>query len=262
MSMTELTHQSVQSKLKSARYGRSLSLLAETGSTNDDGRAAALSGAPDGHVIVAESQTKGRGSRGRSWDSPAGQDLYLSVVAHVPLTLGQLPPLTLAVGLAVAETAEAFLATGQRATVKWPNDIWIERRKCAGILVESVSLGQDAQPVVIGVGLNVNRRTFSEELGTQPTSLALAGGLAENLDRAEVLAGLLDHLEHWVDRYVTYGPAPVVRALDQRLALRAEPARCDEIEGVVVGVSPEGGLLFRTPEGMRTIVSGTLRPAD
>lgn len=260
MSVAALTSDHVQELLRSTRYGRSLRLVNETGSTNDDARAAALAGASDGHTIVAETQTKGRGSRGRTWVSPAGQDLYLSVVAHVPLTLGQLPPLTLAVGLAVAETAEAFLATGGRALVKWPNDVWIDRRKCAGILVESVSFGQSTQPVVIGIGLNVNRREFPQGLDTEPTSLALAGHLAEDLDRALVLASLLEHLEHWVDRFVTQGATPVVRALEQRLALRGENARCDEFTGVVSGVSPEGALLLRTQQGMRTVVSGTLRP--
>ncbi len=260
MSTAHLTTERVQEHLRSTRYGRSLKLVDETGSTNDDARAAALAGASDGHTIVAESQTKGRGSRGRSWVSPAGKDLYLSVVAHVPLTLGQLPPLTLAVGLAVAEAGEAFLATGHRASVKWPNDVWIDRRKCAGILVESVSFGQSTQPVVIGIGLNVNRKAFPEGLDTQPTSLALAGQLADELDRTLVLACLLEHLEHWVDRFVTYGAAPVVRALEQRLALRGERARCDEFTGVVSGVSPEGALLLKTDQGMRTVVSGTLRP--
>ncbi|MFT3921507.1 MAG: biotin--[acetyl-CoA-carboxylase] ligase [Myxococcales bacterium] len=258
--MAELTLERIHQQLKSSRYGRSLALVGETGSTNDDARAAALAGAVDGHTIVAETQTKGRGSRGRYWVSPAGQDLYLSIVAHVPLTLGQLPPLTLAVGLAVAETADVFLATGRRAAVKWPNDVWIDRRKCAGILIESVSFGQSTQPVVIGIGVNVNRRTFPTGLDTEPTSLALAGSLADDLDRASVLATLLEHVEHWVDRYVTYGAAPVVRALEERLALRGESARCDEFAGVVSGVSPEGALLLRTPEGMRTVVSGTLRP--
>jgi len=258
--MGDVTLERVHRHLNSSRYGRSLELKRETGSTNDDARTAALAGAVDGHTVVAETQAQGRGSRGRAWVSPAGSDLYLSIVAHVPLTLGQLPPLTLAVGLAVAETAEAFLSTGRRAAVKWPNDVWIDRRKCAGILVESVSFGQSTQPVVIGIGFNVNRRVFPEGLDTDPTSLALAGSLQEDLDRALVLATLLEHVERWVDRFVNQGPAPVVRALEQRLALRGEEARCDEHVGVVSGVSPEGALLLRTPGGMRTVVSGTLRP--
>jgi BirA family biotin operon repressor/biotin-[acetyl-CoA-carboxylase] ligase len=260
--MEPFSHERIQAGLKTRRYGRSLTLLGETGSTSDDARAAALQQAPDGHVVVAESQTKGRGSRGRQWVSPAGQDLYLSVVAHVPLTLGQLPPLTLAVGLAVAETAEAFLATGIRAAVKWPNDVWIERKKCAGILVESVSVGLVTQPVVIGIGLNVNRRAFPEGLDTPATSLALASGHVDDLDRVLVLGILLEHLEHWVDRFVNDGPTPVVRALEQRLALRGQAVRCEEYTGILAGISPEGALLLQTPAGMRTIVSGTLRPAS
>ncbi len=258
----EFTKARIAEQLATARYGRSLTLVDETGSTNDDARRAALSGAVDGHVIVANSQSQGRGSRGRTWVSPPGLDLYLSVIARVPLSIAELPPLTLAVGIAVAATVEGFLPEGLKASVKWPNDVWVERRKCAGILVESASMGSETPQVVIGIGLNVNRRDFPAGLDTAPTSLTLEAKLVEDrpLDRALVLAALLGHLERWVDRYVTYGPTPIVQALTARLALRQELASCDGIEGYVEGVSPEGALLLRTPQGLKSVVSGTLRP--
>jgi BirA family biotin operon repressor/biotin-[acetyl-CoA-carboxylase] ligase len=257
----DLTPERIQAQLHTQRYGRSLELLAETGSSNDDARRAALAGVPDGHLLVSESQSQGRGSRGRSWSSPPGQDLYLSLVARVPLVISELPPLTLAVGLAVAETAEAFLPAGTRAQVKWPNDVWLERRKLAGILVESASTQEALQPVVIGIGLNVNRRSFPSDLDTPGVSLALArGGESEPLERAPLLASLLGRLEHWVDRFVQEGPGPVARALEPRLALLNEPARCDETTGIVTGITAEGALLLRTEQGTRSLFAGTLRP--
>jgi BirA family biotin operon repressor/biotin-[acetyl-CoA-carboxylase] ligase len=269
----DLSHERIQAELHTARFGRSLELKASTGSTNDDARAAALAGAPDGHVIVADAQRSGRGARGRTWVSPGGVDLYVSVLAALPVPLEQLPPLTLAAGLAVADTCDAFLpnhhgrAPGPsgatppgalRAQVKWPNDVWIDGRKCAGILVESSSQGERSLPVVIGIGVNVNRREFPDGLDTEPTSLLLSRG--EPTSRSEVLALMLDNLERWVDRFVAMGPAPIVEALQARLALRNELARVDDVEGVVEAVAPSGALRLRTPAGVTEVLSGTLRP--
>jgi BirA family transcriptional regulator, biotin operon repressor / biotin---[acetyl-CoA-carboxylase] ligase len=254
----DLSREQVLAHLGTARFGRSLVLEASTESTNDDARKAALSGVPDGHVIVADMQTRGRGSRGRSWVSPAGLDLYVSIVAHVPLPLEQLPPLTLALGLAVADTLDGFLPEGPRARVKWPNDVWLEEQKCAGILVESASQGEHTLPLVLGIGLNVNRREFPEGLDSQPTSLALARGA--DVSRSQVLASLLDHAERWVDRFVSLGPAPVIAALEARLALRGCLVSCDELHGVVEGVAPSGALRLRSAAGVREVLSGTLRP--
>ncbi|MET0339601.1 MAG: biotin--[acetyl-CoA-carboxylase] ligase [Polyangiales bacterium] len=258
--MSKLTHAAVSARLGTQRIGRSLTLLASTGSTNDDARRAASEGAPDGHVIIADHQTAGRGSRGRSWSSPPGTDLYVSVVLRVELPPARLPPLTLAVGLAIAEALEALLPASHRPEVKWPNDVWVGRRKVAGVLVEASSVGARAEPVVVGFGINVNRRSFPSDLAHPATSLAEA--LGHDLPRDEVLARVLDRLEAWVDRFLREGPAPLVAALAGRLALRGERARCDDVEGVVDGVAESGALVLRTPGGPRVLMAGTLRPCE
>src|SRR5689334_18189002 len=101
--VAEIAAERVLPQLRTVRYGRSLRVLATTDSTNDDAHEDAARGALDGHVVVADAQRSGRGSHGRTWASPAGTDLYLSIVARPELSLNELPPLTLAVGLAVAE---------------------------------------------------------------------------------------------------------------------------------------------------------------
>ncbi len=255
----DLSEANVHAALDTQRYGRSLSLLSSTASTNDDARKAAAAGAADGHVIVADSQTHGRGSRGKQWDSPAGEDLYLSVVARVLVPLASLPPLTLAVGLAVADAVDELLGSAV-ARVKWPNDVWIDRKKVAGILVEASSTGQVTDPVVIGIGLNVNRRAFPEGLETAPTSLALHGG--QRFDRSRVLALLLRALERRVDSFVSHGVDPIVHALDQRLALRGELVQGEGIVGRVEGVAASGALCLATDQGRREVFSGSLRPVD
>jgi BirA family biotin operon repressor/biotin-[acetyl-CoA-carboxylase] ligase len=249
-------------ELRTQRFGRSLRVLPLTDSTNDDARRDALSGAPDGHVVVADGQRAGRGSHGRVWTSPAGSDLYLSIVARPELPLSALPPLTLAVGLGVADAVERVLAPelATRTEVKWPNDVWLGGKKCAGILVEASTLGSALGPVVIGIGLNVNRLHWAEGLETSATSLRAArpGGAA--LDRGAALCALLLAVETWVDRFAHAGGEAVASALDARLALRGRQVRCADCEGTLLGVAASGAIRVATPTGTRELIAGRLEP--
>jgi BirA family biotin operon repressor/biotin-[acetyl-CoA-carboxylase] ligase len=256
--LRDLTPASIGALLQTRRLGRSLSLKDETESTNDDARQAAQRGCADGHLVLADAQTRGRGSRGRTWVSPAGSDLYLSIVAKLALPAESLPPLTLVVGLAAAEALDEVLTSAQRPQIKWPNDVWLGGHKLVGILVESASLGAQLEPLVIGVGINVNRLGFPGDLEVPASSLALA--LGKPVDRAVVLTSFLNRLEPWLDRFVSEGPAAAIDAINERLALRGERARCGEVEGVVEGVAPSGALLLRNEGGLAACVSGTLRP--
>jgi len=255
--------------LQTKRYGRSLQVLAETESTNDDARRAAAEGAVDGHTILADGQRTGRGARGHSWTSPAGTDLYLSIVARPDLPLAALPPLTLAVGLGVAAAVDELVpATEQTpALVKWPNDVWLFGKKCAGILIETSSGGTQAlghgqpapgNPVVIGIGLNVNRLEFGDELQATATSLRAATAGAAALDRGKVFAVLLAAVEHWVDRFVAEGGDAIAAALEPRLALRGELIRCDDVEGILQGVARSGALRIATSSGLRDVLAGRI----
>ena len=239
-----------------SRYGRSIERKARTGSTNDDARAAAERGVPDGHVIVADAQDAGRGSHGRAWSSPPGTDLYLSIVAQVPLEPAKIPPLTLAVGLGVARAAEEL--AGAPAAIKWPNDVWIGERKCAGILVETTSVAGRMGPVVIGIGLHVNRREWPPELATAATSLALVRG--EDVDRERALGVLLAHVEAAVDRFVAGGPTAITREVEARLLWRGETVWVGNLAGELVGLAPSGALRLREARSreIMEIVSGTL----
>jgi BirA family biotin operon repressor/biotin-[acetyl-CoA-carboxylase] ligase len=256
----ELDALRIEPYLQTQRYGRSLRALAETGSTNDEARTDAVSGAASGHVVLADMQTSGRGSNGRAWSSPRGQDLFVSIVDRPALSLAQLPPLTLAVGLGVAEAVEAVLEAPGACRVKWPNDVWLHGKKCAGILVETSATGSAVESVVIGIGLNVNRLEFGDELRDIATSLRATRSDQAPLDRVRVLARLLFAVEHQVDRFVAEGPATIVSALEPRLAMIGERARCGDIEGVVEGVSSSGALLMRSEQGLVELHAGRLLP--
>jgi BirA family biotin operon repressor/biotin-[acetyl-CoA-carboxylase] ligase len=263
--MSALSLERISAALTTQRYGRSLRHVASTDSTNDDARSAIEAGAASGHVIVADAQARGRGSRGRVWSSPAGSDLYLSIVDRLPVALAELPPLTLAVGLGVAEAVDGLLGSVATSHVKWPNDVLLDGKKCAGILIEASTDAHGVTNVVIGIGLNVNRCEFPEELQALATSLRLQRATLEPLDRNVTLATLLESVERWVDRFVREGAAASVRALTPRLALLGRRARCGEDPnhvGIVRGVDPSGALLLETAAGVIPMIAGRLEALD
>ena len=248
-------------ELISGRWGRSLTVKDSTASTMDDASSAAAEGARDGHVVLADQQPRGRGAHGRQWVSPPSSDLYFSVVARPPLEPSSTALVTLAAGLGVREAVASFLP-GRTVQVKWPNDIWIERRKCAGILVESRTIGMRIDSVIIGVGLNVNRMQWPPELDGAATSLRAEAPAKEPLDRAEVLAALLSHMERWVDRFARDGAAGVVDALRPSLALLGERIRWEDGEGIFEGIDRDGAARVRTPAGLRSLHAAHIEPVE
>jgi BirA family biotin operon repressor/biotin-[acetyl-CoA-carboxylase] ligase len=233
-----------------------------TGSTNDDARAAASAGAVRGHVVVADAQRGGRGSHGRTWSSPPGVDLYLSIVERLSIEPAAIPCVTLAVGLGIIDAIVSLLpALASRVSVKWPNDAWIDQKKTAGVLVESSSTGHAQGPIVIGIGLGVNRTEWEADLGSTATSLRASAAVETELDRNVVLAQLLLAVERAVDGLVCEGPSSIAQRLDARLALRGDAVEIDGIRGSVLGVAETGALRLATPNGERLVVAGTLRRA-
>ncbi|MCS6799592.1 MAG: biotin--[acetyl-CoA-carboxylase] ligase [Myxococcota bacterium] len=233
----DLGRERIAAHLATRWVGRSLRVLGHVRSTQDEARADAATGAPDGHLVVADAQEAGRGSHGRSWSSPPGTDLYLSLLVRRIVAGADPAPLTLAVGCAVADTVES-LGAGWRVDIKWPNDVLLEGRKCAGILVESD--GMAPPRFIVGIGLNVNRSRFDPPLDTTATSLAQRAG--RPFDRAAVLAELARCLEAWIERFVELGVEPVAAEVDRRLARRGATASLDGRRGRVLGVGPDGSL--------------------
>ena len=164
-------------------------VLGVTDSTNRVAMEMAENGAPHGTVVVADAQTAGRGRMGRRWVSPAGKNLYVSLLLRPSVPAADAPRLALVAGVALADTVEAM---GVTASLKWPNDLYCGGRKAAGILAEMASDPGGVRHVVIGVGLNVNMEEadFPPELRDAATSLRIRAGRA--FRRVDVLARLLD----------------------------------------------------------------------
>jgi BirA family biotin operon repressor/biotin-[acetyl-CoA-carboxylase] ligase len=215
-------------------------------STNDEAARYARAGASHGTVVIADRQEAGRGREGRAWASPLG-GLYMSAVMRPPLPLADVPPMTLAIGIAVCDAARAF---GAAAVLKWPNDVLVGDKKLAGILVETQSQGGKLDSVIVGVGVN---------LEIVPSAVA-DRAIALAVDRELFINELFVQLERWVDRYVACGVESIVPAWQARMA-HGLSARAvidgTPLTGELAGIDPDGALLLRDDTGrMHRVRSG------
>jgi len=245
--------------LATRRFGRALRHHERCGSTNDDAAAWARAGAPEGAVVVAEAQEQGRGRVGRSWHSPPGENLYLSLVLRPARPPHLVPPLTLAAGLAVFD---ACAARGLAPALKWPNDVLLGGRKASGILVE---LGAEAARVAflvlgIGVNLNVDRASFPEEFRDQATSLS--SHARRRIDRVAFARRLYHHLERTLDACAEGGFAVVRPRFEARFRMPGRRVRVLELDGsqiagVALGIDDDGALRVRCDDGAEVrVVAG------
>lgn len=221
-----------------------------TGSTNDRARALALAGAPHGTTVTAEEQTSGRGRQGRSWHAPAGRALLASVVIRALGEGDALLPLAAAV--AVCEACEEVAAVS--CQIKWPNDVMVEDRKVAGILIEGRP--QDGWAVV-GAGVNVatTLAEFPPELRGEATSLALAAGGGAQAGAPDVSSLFNALLRRLCDR-LDDPPGRVLEAWRRRDALLGREISWADGAGTAAGIDEWGSLLVRTPEGTLALDSG------
>jgi BirA family biotin operon repressor/biotin-[acetyl-CoA-carboxylase] ligase len=237
------------------KLGRPLMYEPVTGSTNDNALLAARSGAPHGSLFVTDQQTAGRGRRGNAWLAAPGESLLFSVLLRPELELAQASALTLAVGLALRDAIGPLLKDVTQ--IKWPNDLYVNERKLAGILVESQLQGERLQGVVVGVGLNVSSRDFPPEIAARATSLALLG--AADVEREALLQEVLNQLAQRLETYQRTGVAGILDELNAADALRDKRLRVDGQQGVGRGIDEQGRLLLEDEAGVvHAIIAGTV----
>ena len=206
----------------------------------------AAHGAPDGTAVVAETQTRGRGRRGREWHDAPGSCLLLSVILRSSLPAARLPLLSLASAVAVAEALIAV--AGVDARLKWPNDVQVRGRKIAGILLE-----RRGDAIVLGIGVNVMQPALVPELDAVATSIAREHG---HTDREALLAEVLDRVGQWRARLEREGFTPL-RA--RWTALATTPGRyvtAEGVSGVARGLDSDGALIIETAAGATRVLAG------
>lgn len=236
-----------------AVLGRPLTVVALTASTNDDARRAALAGAPHGATFLADAQTAGRGRGGHRWHSPPGENLYLSMVLRLAVSPAAVAPVTLVVGLAVARAVERRCSSP--AWLKWPNDVQIDGKKIAGVLVEGQIRGDHVQSLIVGVGVNVRTERFPDDFAAHATSLRALS--SPDLDRAPLAAEVIREIGDATDLFVRSGLGPFLDELSRRDALLGRQVEVAGVRGVGAGIDPEGRLLVRGEGGViHRVVSG------
>ncbi|HEY9072498.1 MAG TPA: biotin--[acetyl-CoA-carboxylase] ligase, partial [Desulfobaccales bacterium] len=222
----------------------------ELASTNDLAKELATRGAPEGTLVVAESQTRGRGRLGRQWDSPPGTGLYVSLLLRPELPPTEMPQITLTTAVAVARAVSRV--TGVTPGIKWPNDLLLDGKKLGGILTEMETESDRIRHLVVGLGLNVNNPAFPEELAAIATSLALATG--RSYSRVRLLQAWLEEFEELYGRFLAQEFAGILDewrslavTLGQRVTVRQGPRT---ICGLALEVAPDGALLLETDSGV------------
>jgi BirA family transcriptional regulator, biotin operon repressor / biotin---[acetyl-CoA-carboxylase] ligase len=241
------------------RIGWRIHYFQDLDSTQEAARELAAGGAAEGTVVIAERQSAGRGRMGRSWHSPAGVNLYTTILLRPPIPLAEVPRLSLVAGVAAAQALERE-APGI-VSLKWPNDVWLNRRKAGGIIAEALTdPRQHLECVLLGIGLNINLAPsdIPPELRDKATSLRIASG--HPCDRIAVADSLFSLLDSRYMETVTRGFEAVrpewerFSALTGKRVAIADGGRRET--GLVRGIDGDGALLLEVEGRVRRIVAG------
>ena len=248
--------------LQTDRFGRSVRFFDTLESTNSEAMNWAHENGPEGALVWTEFQTAGRGRQGRSWSASYAKNLLFSLILRPTFPTTHWGVVTVAASLAVAQTIDHFLSP-VTASIKWPNDVLLEGRKCCGILTETITTGHDDtshKPLVLGIGINVNQDQFPQELETKATSLLLESG--RHIPRTEFLAKLIETLECLYDSLQSDQRQDIIEAYQARMAYLHRKTclrfsgQLESIEGIIQGISPTGALRFETADGERIFHAG------
>jgi len=213
-----------------------------------DAAALAAAGEPHGTVVVAEQQTAGIGRHGHCWRSDNTGGLYLSIILRIDTAT---PTLTMALGLAVQRAVNDV--AGVTTDLRWPNDVMLNERKLAGILVQSAD-----GALIAGIGVNVNQQAFPEELRGIATSLRIETGREYSKD------AVLDRVTAESLRYSAVPKTEILRRFEENSSyVRGKSVIVDDrISGMTAGLDGDGFLLLDTKDGPRTIFAGGIRPCN
>lgn len=228
----------------------SIFVFKETDSTNIQAKAGGEKGEPHGTLYVAESQSAGRGRRGRRWESPEGESIYMSLLLRPEFPPVKAPMLTLVMALAVARALRE--RTGVDVQIKWPNDLVVQGRKICGILTEMSTEMTWINYVVIGIGINVNQNEFPEELKDCASSLKMETG--RRFRRSHLIAAVMEHFEMYYEQFLQEGSLAGFRKEYNELLVNKgrqvkilEPG--NHYEAYALGINDTGELIVEKEDG-------------
>jgi BirA family biotin operon repressor/biotin-[acetyl-CoA-carboxylase] ligase len=250
------TEKALRKGLKTRTFGNKIYTFETIDSTNNCAKAVAGVGAPEGTVVISEGQTAGRGRLGRPWYSNPHENLTFSVVLRPQLNNEGFNLLSLYAAVAVAEAIERV--TPLRVECKWPNDLLIDNKKVAGILIEGSFKDNSSEYMILGLGINVNQRNFPNDLNQTATSLSLACN--REVDRADLFRETLRSLERNYINLRNSGFPSILNAWISRSSVIDKPISISQqgtlITGIVKGLNSDGGLIIQTNESTQTVFAG------
>ena len=227
-------------------------------STNTKAQELAEKGYPSGTLVVADKQESGKGRRGRSWVSPSGTGIFMTLMIKPDINPNNASMLTLVAALAVAKAITSV--TGEKALIKWPNDIVVNGKKVCGILTEMNAQFDYINNIVVGVGINVHNESFPEEISQMASSLMIEAG-GKRFHRAQIIAETMLYFEQYYDIFLkTQDLSALVREYDELLVNRNKSVRVldpkEPFDGKAMGITPKGELIVDTWESRKLVSSG------
>jgi BirA family biotin operon repressor/biotin-[acetyl-CoA-carboxylase] ligase len=264
MTNNKLKANAMARELDTHILGRRVVYLEQTASTNDVARELAEAGEPEGTLIIADEQTAGRGRLGRAWIAPSCSSILMSLILRPNLAPAHIARVTMAVSLGACDAI--YTETGLNARIKWPNDILLNEKKCAGILSEASTVGDQVEYVIVGLGMNVN---FSA--ATIPNIPADATTLADELNKPVARESLVQAILRATEPYYAHlnSGRDLRDAWKSRLAMLGQHVRAQTAHGIEEGIAEDvdsdGALIVRRADGSPVrLVAGdvTLRIND
>ena len=227
-------------------------------STNTKAQELAEKGYQSGTLVVADKQESGKGRRGRSWVSPSGTGIFMTLMIKPDINPNNASMLTLVAALAVAKAITSV--TGEEALIKWPNDIVINGKKVCGILTEMNAQFDYINHIVVGIGINVHNESFPEEISQMASSLMIEAG-GKRFHRAQIIAETMSYFEQYYDTFLkTQDLSALVREYDKLLVNRNKSVRVldpkEPFDGKAMGITPKGELIVDTWESRKLVSSG------
>lgn len=227
-------------------------------STNTKAQELAEKGYPSGTLVVADKQDSGKGRRGRSWVSPSGTGIFMTLMIKPDINPNNASMLTLVAALAVAKAITSV--TGEEAMIKWPNDIVVNGKKVCGILTEMNAQFDYINNIVVGIGINVHNESFPEEISQMASSLMIEAG-GKRFHRAQIIAETMSYFEQYYDTFLkTQDLSALVREYDELLVNRNKSVRVldpkEPFDGKAMGITPKGELIVDTWESRKLVSSG------
>ena len=255
-----ILQEEISCNLSTRAFGRALRTLKTVDSTQKIAHQWAREGAPEGAAVIAEEQTAGRGRLGRSWHSPPGSGIWMSLILRPPIPIARAPQLTLMASVGI--TRALIHETGLPVRIKWPNDLLIRGKKVCGILTELRGEQDRVHYVVLGAGINVNidEGTWPPDLRDRVTSLSAEAGRA--FRRSSLIAAILEALEQTYEAYLKQG-FPAIRTEWERLSgILGRPVTArnpdGDVSGIARGLNGDGALLLETEEGLTPVYSAEI----